>query len=174
MEEQIRYNQLRSEERMTIESMKLQVASTRAMARVLGRPASTVSREVSRNSCPGTGYTADSAQALHATRGSEGALSTSSTYEVCSGVSCVRCCNGSGRRSRLPLPSRAYSPTNPSATCPTRRSTRPSTPSPAASCADNSSPAFATGEAPACRAAGAPTGEARFPRWSASMCAGPR
>ena len=53
---------------MTIASMKLQGASTRAMARVLGRPASTVSRELSRNSCPGTGYTADSAQELHAMR----------------------------------------------------------------------------------------------------------
>ena len=53
---------------MTIASMRLQGASTRAMARVLGRPASTVSPELARNSCPRTGYTADTAQAIRAHR----------------------------------------------------------------------------------------------------------
>lgn len=71
MEERTQYKQLRPEERMTIASMKLQGASTRAMARVLGRPASTVSRELARNSCPRTGYTADTAQSIRARRRSD-------------------------------------------------------------------------------------------------------
>jgi len=53
---------------MTIASMKLQGASTRAIARVLARPPSTVSREIRRNSCHQTGYTSDTAMALHAAR----------------------------------------------------------------------------------------------------------
>jgi len=68
MTERTIYKQLRPEERMVISSMKLQGASTRAMALVLARPASTVSRELRRNSCPGLGYTSDTARALHAQR----------------------------------------------------------------------------------------------------------
>ena len=56
------------EERMTIASMKLQGASTRAIARVLARPASTVSRELRRNSCAEPGYASDTATALQARR----------------------------------------------------------------------------------------------------------
>ncbi|NDZ15547.1 IS30 family transposase [Variovorax sp. WS11] len=56
------------EERMTIASMKLQGASTRAIARVLARPASTVSRELRRNSCAELGYASDTATALQARR----------------------------------------------------------------------------------------------------------
>ena len=62
------YKQLRAEERMVISSMKLMGESTRAMARVLSRPASTISREIRRNSCPALGYTSNSARALHARR----------------------------------------------------------------------------------------------------------
>src|ERR1700681_3867810 len=46
----------RSEERMTIASMKQQGSSVRAMARTLGRSASTVSRELTRNTCSVVGY----------------------------------------------------------------------------------------------------------------------
>ena len=53
---------------MVIASMNLQGASTRAIARVLARPASTVSRELRRNSCPQMGYASDTAMAQHATR----------------------------------------------------------------------------------------------------------
>jgi IS30 family transposase len=53
---------------MTIASMKLQGASTRAIARVLARPASTISREIRRNSCCEVGYTSDTAMALQARR----------------------------------------------------------------------------------------------------------
>jgi IS30 family transposase len=42
--------------------------STRAMARVLCRPASTISREIRRNSCAVLGYTSDTARTLHAQR----------------------------------------------------------------------------------------------------------
>jgi IS30 family transposase len=62
------YKQLQPEERMVISSMKLMGDSARAIARVLSRPASTVSREIQRNSYPGLGYTSDSARTLHAQR----------------------------------------------------------------------------------------------------------
>ncbi len=69
MEEQRKtYKQLRPEERMVIASMKLQGASTRAIARVLARPPSTVSRELARNGCPERGYESHTAMALHAQR----------------------------------------------------------------------------------------------------------
>ena len=66
MKEPMRYQQLRAEERVVISSMKLLGESTRAMARVLSRPASTISRELRRNSCVSLGYTSHSARALHA------------------------------------------------------------------------------------------------------------
>ncbi|MDN5939943.1 MAG: IS30 family transposase [Salinisphaera sp.] len=53
---------------MVIASMKLQGASMRAIARVLARPASTVSRELERNTCLEVGYTSQTAMALHAVR----------------------------------------------------------------------------------------------------------
>ena len=53
---------------MVIASMKLQRASTRAIARVLARPPSTVSRELARNGCPERGYESHTAMALHAQR----------------------------------------------------------------------------------------------------------
>lgn len=53
---------------MLIASMRLQGASTRAIAGVLSRPPSTVSRELRRNSCAVVGYTSDGAMALHAAR----------------------------------------------------------------------------------------------------------
>lgn len=53
---------------MVIASMKLQGASTRAIARVLARPPSTLSREIRRNSCPDFGYASETAMALHASR----------------------------------------------------------------------------------------------------------
>ena len=56
MEDSRTYKQLRPEERLVIASMKLQGASTRAMARVLARPLSTVSRELRRNASSQGGY----------------------------------------------------------------------------------------------------------------------
>lgn len=68
---------------MLIASMRLQGASTRAIAGVLSRPPSTVSRELRRNSCAEVGYTSDGAMALHAARrdtatlaGGTGSIST--------------------------------------------------------------------------------------------------
>ena len=46
MKERMAYKQLRPEERVVISSMRLLGESTRAMARVLSRPASTISREL--------------------------------------------------------------------------------------------------------------------------------
>jgi len=68
MKERMTYTQLRPEERVVISSLKLLGESTRAMARVLSRPASTISRELRRNSCAALGYTSDSARDLHARR----------------------------------------------------------------------------------------------------------
>jgi IS30 family transposase len=53
---------------VVISSVKLMGHSTRAMARVLCRPASTISREIRRNSCAALGYSSDTARALHAQR----------------------------------------------------------------------------------------------------------
>ena len=68
MRERTIYKQLRPEERVVISSMKLMGHSTRAMGRVLCRPASTISREIRRNSCVALGYTSDTARTLHAQR----------------------------------------------------------------------------------------------------------
>ncbi len=50
MQEQTKYQQLQPEDRMTIASMTQQGCGVRAMARALGRSASTISREITRNS----------------------------------------------------------------------------------------------------------------------------
>lgn len=68
MEERTRYKQLRPEERMVISSMRLMGSSKRAMALLLARSPSTISRELARNSSPVVGYSSDTAQALHARR----------------------------------------------------------------------------------------------------------
>src|ERR1700688_167091 len=65
MQKRRTYQQLQPEERMTIASMKQQGSSVRAMARTLGRSASTVSRELTRNTCSVVGY-ADPAAELPA------------------------------------------------------------------------------------------------------------
>ena len=53
---------------MVIASMRLQGESTRAIARVLSRPPSTISRELQRNGCPDAGYASHAAMARHAAR----------------------------------------------------------------------------------------------------------
>ena len=68
MEKASKYEQLKPEDRVAIAGLRLQGEGMRAIARVLGRSASTVSRELRRNSCPESGYISDRAQAFHATR----------------------------------------------------------------------------------------------------------
>ena len=68
MQKRRTYQQLQPEERMTIASMKQQGSSVRAMARTLGRPASTVSRELTRNTCSAVGYASAPAQSLSTSR----------------------------------------------------------------------------------------------------------
>ena len=53
---------------MVIASMRLQGASMRAIARMLARPPSTVSRELGRNTCQEVGYASETAMARHAER----------------------------------------------------------------------------------------------------------
>lgn len=57
-----RYQQLQSEDRVTLASLAQQKYSVRAMARVLGRSPSTISRELRRNDQP-AGYTSTTARA---------------------------------------------------------------------------------------------------------------
>jgi len=68
MQKRRTYQQLKPEERVTIASMKQQGSSVRAMARTLGRPASTVSRELTRNTCSAVGYASAPAQSLSTSR----------------------------------------------------------------------------------------------------------
>ena len=56
------YLQLQPEERMTIASMKQTGSSVRATARALGRSASTISRELTRNTCADAAYASSAAQ----------------------------------------------------------------------------------------------------------------
>ncbi len=65
------YQQLQPEERLAIASLRQQDVSIRAMARILGRSPSTVSRELTRNSSR-AGYASVPAQALSAARRSAG------------------------------------------------------------------------------------------------------
>ena len=62
MSDQITYQQLQPEDRMTIASMRQQGCSTRAMARVLQRSPSSISRELGRNTPAGTSYSSHVAQ----------------------------------------------------------------------------------------------------------------
>ena len=62
MQEQTRYQQLQPEDRMTIASMSQQGSSKRAMARLLGRSPSTISREIKRNAHSAKGYASHTAQ----------------------------------------------------------------------------------------------------------------
>ena len=62
MEEQGKYQQLQPEERMTIASMMQRRCSIRAMARTLGRSASTISRELGRNTSTTQAYASHVAQ----------------------------------------------------------------------------------------------------------------
>ena len=71
MPEKISYQQLQPEERLVIASLRLQDVSIRAMARILGRSAATVSRELSRNSSA-VGYSSQPAQALSVARRTAG------------------------------------------------------------------------------------------------------
>jgi transposase, IS30 family len=69
MEERTTYRQLQAEDRMTVASMKQQGLSVRAMARTLRRSASTISRELERNTLADLPYASHSAQlASHARR----------------------------------------------------------------------------------------------------------
>ena len=69
MEQASKYEQLKPEERVAIASMRLQGKGVRAMAQTLGRSASTVSRELRRNSAEEAGgYSSQQAMALHAQR----------------------------------------------------------------------------------------------------------
>ena len=62
------YEQLKPEERVVIASLRLQGVGVRGISRRIGRPPSTISRELKRNTLPGEGYSSDAAQAAHATR----------------------------------------------------------------------------------------------------------
>jgi IS30 family transposase len=62
MQEQTKYQQLQPEDRITMASMRQQGFSMRAMARMLGRSASTISREFERNTLAELPYASHTAQ----------------------------------------------------------------------------------------------------------------
>jgi IS30 family transposase len=62
MEQITKYQQLQPEDRMTMASLRQQGGSMRAMARMLGRSASTISREFRRNTLAALPYASHSAQ----------------------------------------------------------------------------------------------------------------
>jgi transposase, IS30 family len=66
--EQTRYRQLQPEDRMTLASLSQQGCSVRAMARTLRRSASTVSRELERNTLGELAYASHSAQVAATSR----------------------------------------------------------------------------------------------------------
>ena len=68
MEDCRSYRQLKAEERVVIASLRLQGAGVRHIAGVIGRAASTVSRELRRNAQPAAGYDSDVARAACALR----------------------------------------------------------------------------------------------------------
>lgn len=57
----MKYRQITPEERYAIAAMRAHRTPMRVIARALGRPASTISREIARNSCNDRGYRADKA-----------------------------------------------------------------------------------------------------------------
>ena len=168
------YQQLRPEERMTIAAMKLQGASVRAMAKLLGRSPSTISRELRRNVDDQGGYDSHRAAAFSVLRRRQGRPQRKlDPRGVAWGVV-------------LTLLSWKWAPQQIAATL---RRVFPDDPSRHVSHETiytaiyalppgNSSAicwlAFARARARACRAAVAPTAVGRSPRWSASMCAPPR
>ena len=62
MEQITTYQHLQAEDCMTMASLRQQGSSTRAMARMLGRSASTISREFKRNTLAALPYASHSAQ----------------------------------------------------------------------------------------------------------------
>jgi IS30 family transposase len=68
MEERTKYRQLQPEDRMTLASMQQQGWSVRAMARTLRRSASTVSRELTRNTLGDMPYASHTAQVAAGSR----------------------------------------------------------------------------------------------------------
>ena len=62
MQDRISYQQLQPEDRITIASMRQQDCSVRAMARTLQRSASTISRELGRNTVGDQAYGSHLAQ----------------------------------------------------------------------------------------------------------------
>jgi len=68
MQEQTKYQQLQPEDRMTMASLMQQGSTMRAMARMLDRSVSTISRELARNTLAGLPYASHTAQVVSQAR----------------------------------------------------------------------------------------------------------
>lgn len=93
------YEQLQAEERLEIASLRQQGSSIRAMARILGRSASTLSRELRRNSSV-LGYVPAAAHALSSARRSNGSVAVRSAGQsvvICGGLLMKRASRTAGR-----------------------------------------------------------------------------
>ena len=137
---------------MTIASMAQQGSSMRAMARTLGRPACTVSRELARNSCDVLGYASTAAQAMSRARRIDARpMAKLDAQAVLWGV-VLTLLDWKWSPQQIAATLKRVFPDEPERTSRTRPSTRPSTRSRAGSCAASSWPACATAAARACRA----------------------
>ena len=164
MQNRFSYQQLQPEDRMTIASMRQQDCSVRAMARTLRRSASTISRELGRNTVGAQAYGSHLAQQACGAR--QCAARPTAKLDV----------RGVAWRVVLTMLDWKWSPQQIAATLKRTFPNEParhvshetistaSTPCPGASCDASSSPACARAMARACRARAAMTGAARSPR----------
>ena len=92
---------LELEERERLAALKAEGLGLRAIARALGRAASTVSRELRRNALPRGGYLPVHAEGCYRERRQRPARPSWSVTPSSAG-SCASACSRAGRRSRSP------------------------------------------------------------------------
>ena len=96
------YRQLQPEDRVTLASLKQQNYSVREIASVLGRSASTVSRELRRNASAGHYGSITAQHSCQHTGASRPDPCVNGTPTDCCLASCSTCCASAGRPNRLP------------------------------------------------------------------------
>ena len=149
---------------MTLASLRQQGWSLRVIGQCMGRSVSTLM--LGRTVKPAASHTRRAVSVA-----STPALCPNCILTGCYGVRSLRCCAGCARPSRLRRHSNACISTVRALRFRARQFTTPATPIRVASCAASSSRCCARARARAGGVLRARIGVARFPRWSASMCA---
>ena len=163
------YEQLQAEERLEIASLRQRGSSIRAMARILGRSASTLSRELRRNSSV-LGYVPAAAHALSLARRSNSAGAPKlGPHSACWSV--VLTLLEWRRLSKSLESSSVCSQTIRLCRSRTKRFTPLSTPTQAANYGVNSLRVCVVLIAPVCRVHGVMIAAGKFQIWSAFTCA---